>query len=205
MSHPMSFRGVCVLLLLASAPLGAQDAVLRAKERAQMLTDFRAMLEHSDAATRMAAFEEAVASKDPALMTLAMDAAFGGTDANLKTAALRAYLHGRQSLPITVILPDRASEGMTSFFSTWNGLTLEQVTVQGNEIGARAPRTFESGQLISSGIDLRFAAAGGNYRCSLVARLVATKQMAGSLDCSMRPNIAPGITRAVYPVRIDLP
>jgi hypothetical protein len=206
---PRLIRLLCLVsvLFVSTLPLGAQDAVLRAKERAQMLTDFRAMLEHTDASTRMAAFEEAVGSKDQALITLAMDAAFGGTDANLKTAALRVYLNGRKTLPITVILPDRASDGMTKYFALWNGLTITDLAVNGNEIAGRSlgHLGFKGGQLISAGVDLRFHYSDA---CTLSAKLIAVKQLAGSLDCSLNPNSSAktyAIPRAVFPVRIDLP
>jgi hypothetical protein len=200
-----ALMAVCVLV----APLGAQDAVLRAKERAQLLTDFRALLEHSDAATRRAAFEEAMASKDVALQSMAMDEAMGGTDNNLKTAALRVYLNGRATLPITVLLPDRSSDGVAQFFAKWNGLQLSKLAVKDDgTITAGADWFgFQGGQLISGGIDLRLTPNNAS-RCTLTAKVVSAKQLVGSLDCSiLDPNYvkAYGASRITFPVRIDLP
>lgn len=207
MSHRMTIRYVLLALAFLAAPLGAQDALLRAKERAQLLTDFRAMLEHTDASTRMAAFEEAAASKDQALITMAMDAAFGGNDPNLKTAALRYYLNGRKTLPITVILPDRASDGLAAFHTQFIGLAISRIAVTGSDITATGSNHQPvAGQLVSGGIELRLIgyAAG----CTLSARLVGAKQMAGSVDCSIQDRTALktyGSSRATFPVRIDLP
>lgn len=195
---------LCVLV----APLGAQDAVLRAKERAQLLTDFRALLEHSDAATRRAAFEEAMASKDVALQSMAMDEAMGGTDNNLKTAALRVFLNGRATLPITVLLPDRSSDGAAQYFALWNGLQLVKLVVKDDgTISAlsNAPVAFQGGQLVSGGFDLRFI-NGDQPRCTVTAKVVSAKQLVGSLDCSsvyMQKQY--GASRITFPVRIDLP
>lgn len=197
-----------MLLLGAAMPIRAQDAAMRARERAQLLSTFRAMLQDTNADVRMAALEEALASGDAALQGMARDIAFAGEDVNLKTAALADFLDGRDLLGITVLLPERAGAELTALHNAVNGMILQALELTGTEIKANwntgTGLHFVGGQLVPGGMDVRLTVAGGGGRCALLARVAGPKLLTGQLDCSTEQN--PGWpNRATYPVRIDLP
>jgi hypothetical protein len=207
----LSAAALLLLCLLPALPtdLAGQDAALRARERAQLLSDFEAMLDHSDANMRRAAFEEAMQSDDQALRTMAMDKALGGDDQNLQTAALRALLQERSELAVTVILPDRPTPPQEYTFERFHGLRIAQITLEGNELHWRHGAQRRTGQLAPGGFQLTTATSGSLVagRCILSARVAEAKLLTGALECvfpgQMEREV--GGTRATLPIRIDLP
>lgn len=194
--------------LTASSAL-AEDALLKVKERAKYLDDYRSLLTHSDASIRLAAVEEAFKGKDTVLRGMAMEAALGSDDERLQTAALRHLLQSNRNLAVNVVLPDGSEPAQEYLHGIFHGLVLEGIAVsESDEILMEKPKSFETGQLVRGGFNVNFDNFYDWYDCVMEVRIATATLLTGSLDCTFpdgKPREKAGAPRASLPVRVPLP
>ncbi len=193
------------LLLLVGAIAHAQDALLKAQERAKYLGDYKALLEHEDGTIRLAAIEEALLSEDALLRSMALETALASDDERLQTTAIRWYINEREQIPITLTLPERATDGQKYIYQTWSSLILINPEVTGqNEIKYRASYGA-GGQLIRGGMELRFN-PGGGMGCTMTLKAAGAATLLGQFSCNFGPSYGKryGAEQAAIVARIDL-
>jgi len=193
------------LLLLFGVSVHAQDALLKAQERAKYLGDYKALLEHEDGTIRLAAIEEALLSDDALLRSMALETALDSDDDRLQMTAIRWYINEREQIPVTLTLPDRATDGQKYIYQTWSSLILLKPEVTGqNEIQYRASYGA-GGQLIRGGMELRFN-PGGGMGCTMTVKAAGAATLLGQFFCNFGPSYSKrfGEEQAAIVARIDL-
>lgn len=197
------WTAAALLCVTVSASPGA-DEILKIKERAKFLADFRAMLEHSDSSIRTAAVEQGLGSKDAELRSMALDAALGSKDAELQTTGLRWLIRNRQRLPITVELPDDASKAQQLVFQRWHGFVLaEPRLAEGSDEILLKNGGYDGGSIVRGGLTLTFRSP---LACVVDAKVATPTLLTGSLQCTFSSGDIRrvGATGATVPIRIKL-
>ena len=194
-----------MILLGAGTGVWAQDALLRAQERAKYLSDYKALLEHEEGTMRLAAVEEALSGNDVQLRSMALESALSGDDERLQTTAIRWFINARSQIPVTLILPERASEAQKYVYQKWNGLILRNPQVSGQDEVVFRAGYGKGGQLIRGGMELRFNAGGAGV-CTMTAKAGSGTVLAGQFHCTFGAGIAKkfGTGQAAIPIRIDM-
>ncbi len=194
-----------MILLGAGSGVWAQDALLRAQERAKYLGDYKALLEHEDSTMRLAAVEEALSGDDAQLRSMALESALSSDDERLQTTAIRWYINARSQIPVTLILPERASEAQKYIYQKWSGLILRNPQVSGQDEIVYRAGYGKGGQLIPGGMELSFNAGAAGV-CTMTAKAVSGTVLAGQFHCTFAAGLAKkiGADQAAIPVRINM-
>lgn len=172
------------MLLLVGVNGHAQDALLKAQERAKYLGDYKALLEHEDSTIRLAAIEEALLSNDALLRSMALETALDSDDDRLQTVAIRWYINERERIPVTLILPERATDGQKYIYQTWGSLILVKPKVTGqDEIEYSGVSYGAGGQLIRGGMEIRFN-PGAGMGCTMTLKAAGGTTLAGQFFCN---------------------
>lgn len=196
-----------MIALFLSFAASAQDALLRAQERAKFLSDYQALLNNPDANMRMAAVEEALGGDDDQLRSMALETALASNDPKLQTAALRWYIDSRSQLLVTFVMPERPSDVQKYLYAKWNGLTLKdpKVAANGSEI-EYAQYYAAGGQLVRGGMEFSFHGAHHQMGiCRLSISPASGTLLTGQFFCTFHgyENVA-GANEGALPVRLDL-
>lgn len=194
-----------MILLGAGCPALAQDALMRAEERARYLGDYQALLDHEQSTVRMAAVEEALAGDDVEVRSMAIESALSSDDERLHTTVIRWFIDTRSQISVTLILPERASEAQKYIYQKWNGLILKKPEVLGaDEIKFKAGYG-RGGQLVRGGMELNFNAGGAGV-CKMTAKPASGTVLAGQFHCTFGGGVVKsvGADQAAIPVRIDI-
>lgn len=132
---------------------------------------------------RLSAIEELLKTDDLQLRSMALETAMGGNDERLQTSAIRWFLNERQQIPVTLMLPERPTEGQRYIYQTWNPLILKKIEVTGqDEVSFQTPGG-QGGQLIRGGMDLRFSRHSG-IGCTMTLRPAGATTLAGQFLCN---------------------
>lgn len=191
------------VLLMLCATAGAQDTLMRVKERAKYLQDYKALLEHEDGLVRQAAIEEALLGNDTQVRSMALETALASDDELLQTYAIRWYLTERTQIPVTLTRPPRPDAGQTYMLETFSDFVLKKVEVNDQDEISFNAKAGRGGQLIRGGMELRFTPYSG-IGCTMTLRAADGTTLAGQFACNFGNFSKKYGSESALVARIDL-